>query len=118
MWIAISLPRFAEQVTVKVSRIYATPGQWLDPGSALLDLTVDMSVGALRDCPPVSACRIVMREGAWLRALPFGPGDEVPADVSVALLSTEADEPEAAPGRDARVTIATILHHADWWTQE
>ena len=83
-----------------------------------MDLTVDMSGGVERDCPPISTCRIVLREGAWLRRLAVQAGAEVTPGAVLALLSSEPDTPLEAPTRDARVTVATVLQHADWWADD
>lgn len=119
MWLRVSTPAFsAPEPTLRVTRTYAVEGDWLDRGQSLMDLTVDMSGGVERDCPPISTCRIVLREGAWLRSQAFQAGAEVAPGATLALLSSEADSPPEAPARDARVTVATVLQHADWWADD
>jgi pyruvate/2-oxoglutarate dehydrogenase complex dihydrolipoamide acyltransferase (E2) component len=119
MWLAVTVPAFSTaDADVRVARVHAADGDRLPRGQALFDLTVDLSAGVVRDCPPVSTCRIVLREETWLRRLCVEPGDKVAPGQSLALLSSEADEPSAAPAREARVTAATMLHHADWWATE
>jgi hypothetical protein len=101
--------------TALVEAIHAREGQALPIGAKLFDLTVDLSVAAPHDCPPISHYRLVLRERAWLRRLHFGRGDEPLAGASLALLSTEADEPlDAPPARTARLAVAAIMHQSAW----
>lgn len=117
MWLRISLPAFsASGAVARLARRHASPGSRLDRGDSLLDLTVDMSGGVVRDCPPISTCRIILQEAAWLRAICIDEGAEIGRDAVLALLSTEPDEREVPPQREARVTAASMLVHTDWWT--
>ena len=116
MWLTVSAPVFnVSAPAIRVARVHACDGERLSRGQSLLDLTIDLSAGLDRDCPPVSTCRIVLREDAWLRRLCVRPGDEVSPGETLALLSIEAESPPAASARKARVTVATVLHQADWW---
>lgn len=119
MWLVVTVPSFSVAgADVRVARVHAADGGLLSRGKAVFDLTVDLSAGVMRDCPPISMCRIVLREEAWLRRLCVEPGDQVAPGQALALLSSRPDDPEAAPAREARVTAATMLRHADWWAAE
>ncbi len=86
------------------------------PGSKLLDFSVDLSAGAAHDCPPISHYRLVLRERGRLVRLNVGQGDALMPGVAVAMLATDtgdtADDPRA---RLARVTVASIVFHAEGW---
>lgn len=116
MWLGVSLPAFAETAAVRVAAVHAAAGDRLEPGGVLADLMIDFGAGLMRDCPPVSTCRIILQEGGWLRTLTLVEGQPVAAGEPFALLSTEADGLPASPAREARVTLASILHHDDWWS--
>lgn len=117
MWLAVSTPTFSSpHAAIRVERIYVSEGERLTKGQRLLDLTLDLSAGVARDCPPVSTCRLVLREDAWVRRLPVEAGSVVVASDALALLSTGPDTPPEPPAREARVTVATVLQHDDWWT--
>lgn len=117
MWLRVSLPAFgSDQAKVRLSRFHAGQGDRLARGDALLDLIVDLSGGVVRDCPPISTCRIIIREEAWLRDILVGPDRDIEPGRALALLSTAPDSPFVEPAREARVTAATMLQHADWWT--
>jgi hypothetical protein len=116
MWLVVSTPAFSVlDPRVRLARVYASEGDRLARGQTLLDLDVDLSGGMVRDCPPISTCRIVLREEACLRSLRVRPGDEVAPGDALAFLSGEPNSPQDEPAREARVTVATILSHADWW---
>lgn len=116
MWLVVSTPSFSTRdPAIRVARVHAAKGDRLAKGEGLLDLSVDLSAGVARDCPPISTCRIILREPAWLRRLAVDAGGEAGPGMALAFLSTEPDEPPAEPAREARVTVATVLFHADWW---
>lgn len=118
MWLRVSTPSFsAGEALVRIVRVHGVVGQRLARGQALVDLTVDMSAGVARDCPPVSTCRVILREDLWLRALAAAEGEVVAEGALLARLSEAEDEPEATPAREARVTVAAVLDHADWWAE-
>lgn len=117
MWLRISVPAFnVAGALVRLERLYAGVGDRLRKGDSLLDLIVDLSAGVVRDCPPISTCRIFLREEAWLRSVEVGSNVEIAPGAQLALLSTEPDSPPETPRREARVSVATMLHHTDWWT--
>lgn len=117
MWLRISLPTFsAAGALVRLERLYAREGDQLGKGDSLLDLTVDLSMGVVRDCPPISTCRIFLREPAWLRSIDVGPEIEIAPGSQLVLLSTDPNSPLEPATREARVSVATMLHHTDWWT--
>ena len=117
MWLQVSTPTFGtDGALVRLERLYAAEGDLLDKGDSLLDLLVDLSAGVVRDCPPISTCRIFLREPAWVRAIEVQPDVPIAAGACLVLLSLEPDLERAAPQREARVSVATMLHHNDWWT--
>ena len=116
MWVRLSLADLGADARAGVARLHARVGERLAPGAALLDLDVDLGGGVARDCPPVSTCRIVLREALWLRALHVAPADPVAPGALIAELSDTSDEPPAPPQRDARVTLVAVVHHPDWWS--
>lgn len=118
MWVRATVPDFGPDGRASVARIHAAEGDRLAPGGLLLDLDVDLSGGIARDCPPVSTCRIVLREALWLRRLHVGVGAALAPGAPLADL---ADTPDAAyepPMRAARIATAAIVHHPDWWGAE
>ncbi|MBU1378545.1 MAG: hypothetical protein KKE02_15310 [Alphaproteobacteria bacterium] len=119
MWLAITVPSFnLATADVRVARIHIGDGVRAARGQAVFDLTVDLSGGAARECPPVSTCRIVLREEAWLRRVCVEVGAKVTPGQTLALLSIEPDAPTEPPAREARVTAATMLHQADLWFRQ
>lgn len=116
MWLRVSLPDFGVAAfSARVARIYPSEGAQLRRGDRLFDLTVDLSGGVTRDCPPISSCRIVLREDVWLRRLMVAPGEELGEPAVLALISTDPDGAEEPAMREARVTVATMLLPGDWW---
>lgn len=116
MLLGLSLPDFGAGARCTPLAWHAAEGEQVAAGGALLDLRIDLGAGLAQDCPPVSTCRIVLREAAWLRRRIAPPGTVVAADGALALLSTAIDESvDNAPARDVRCTVAAILHQADWW---
>ncbi len=116
MLLALPLPDFGSGARCTLLAWHVAAGAQAMPGAALLDLRVDLSAGLVQDCPPVTTCRIVLREAAWLRLRLAEPGEPIAAGGSLALLSTDATTPlDGLPARAVRCTVAAILHHADWW---
>jgi hypothetical protein len=119
MWLAIPLPTLESgHASGRLAKLHASVGSRLEAGDLLADVTIDLSAGITRDCPPVSTVRIVLQEAAWLREILISADAPSPAGSLVALLSTEADSPVEAPSRRARTTIAAILHHEQWWAPQ
>jgi len=115
--LTLNLPRLNElMTTARVEKIHAGPGVLLEPGSAVLDLRVDLSDSFAHDCPPVSFYRIVLRERAWLRDLPNAPGADIEVGAPLARFSTEERESvQEQPSRLARVAIAGIVGDDSAW---
>ena len=116
MWVRASLPAFGEGSRATVARLHAREGDHVQPGGLLLDLDVDLSGGVVRDCPPVSTCRIVLREALWLRRLFVHPADAVSTGAVIAEFSAAPDTPPEAMAREARVALVAVVHHPDWWS--
>ena len=116
MLLALTLPRINIYMsTAIIDQIYAAVGAALPVGGKLLDLTIDLSAAAPHDCPPVGHFQLVVRDRVWLRRLDISPGDEPAVGASVALFSTEPDEPlEGTPTRQVRLTIAGIIPESVW----
>jgi len=112
----LTLPRINPYMTTAViDLIHAQIGAPLPVGGKLMDLTVDLSAAAAHDCPPVAHYRLVVRERAWLRRLDVAPGDEPEVGASLALFSTEPDEPlDTAPVRQVRLTVAGVIKQSVW----
>ena len=117
--LALTLPRINEHMlSAVVAAVHPSAGAELAVGAKLVDLTVDLTAIAAQDCPPVSHFRMVVRERAWLRELRVERGDEIAVCARIALLSTDPDEPlDAAPAREARVTVAGILMQGPRWSE-
>ncbi|MFI4933642.1 MAG: hypothetical protein ACHP7N_03405 [Caulobacterales bacterium] len=111
-----TLPRISPYMaTAIIDRIHAAEGSSIPVGGKLLDFTVDLSAAAPHDCPPVGHFRFVVRDRVWLRRLDVSSGDEPEVGASIALFSTEPDEPlEGPPTRQVRVAIASILPESIW----
>jgi hypothetical protein len=112
----LNVPRINDYMTsARIETVHAQEGQRLAPGAKLFDMTVDLSLAAPHDCPPISHYRIVLRETAYMRRLDIERGDEPAVGAQLALFSTDPDEPlQAAPARMARMAIATIMFQSIW----
>lgn len=118
MWVRAAVPDFGVDGHATVSRIHAAEGERLMPGGMLLDLEVDLSGGIARDCPPVSTCRIVLRETLWLRRLYVCIGSVLAPGASLADFTDTQDAACGPPKRAARVATMAVVHHPDWWDAE
>ena len=107
----LTLPQINPLMTTAViDRIYAEVGAQISLGSKLFDLTVDLSAAAPHDCPPIGHYRLLIRDLLWLRRLDVAPGDEPNVGASLALFSTEPDEPlDGTPVRQTRLAIVGII---------
>lgn len=116
MLLTLNLPRINDYMsTAIIEAVFAHEGDELAVGAKLFDLTVDLSLAAPHDCPPITHYRVVTRERAWLRRLCVQGRDEPVVGAPLALLATEADEPvDATTSRPARFAIAAIMHQAVW----
>jgi hypothetical protein len=112
----LTLPRINPSMTTAIiDTIHASVGALAPVGGKLIDLTVDLSAAADHDCPPVAQFRLVARDRAWLRRLDVAPGDEPEVGASLALFSTEPDEPlDGPPARQIRLAIAGIIAQSIW----
>lgn len=116
MLLNLMLPRINDYMTTAiVEKVYVSEGEGLGIGAKLLDITVDLSVAAPHDCPPISHYRLVLREAARLRGILVKRGDEPAVGAPLALFTTGADEPlDSAVARPLRVAIAAILRQPAW----
>jgi hypothetical protein len=112
------LPAIVAQMSgATIETVYAKRGEALKMGSKLIDISVDLSSAFSQECPPVSFFRVVMREAGVLRSLDLKPGQFCQLDELLAVFSTTPDEPlDGPPARQARTTVAGIVHHEDMWT--
>lgn len=116
MLLNLNVPRINDYMaSAFIESVHAREGERLAPGAKLIDMTVDLSLAAPHDCPPISHYRMVLREAAHLRRLYVRRGDEPVVGAPLALFSTDPDEPlDGPPGRMARTAIATIMFQSTW----
>lgn len=119
MLMALPLPAFGTAfVTATINALHAAEGAFLASGTALLDFSVDFSGGVAYDCPPISHFRVVIRDAGWLLRLSVAKGQAVEPGTMLAILGTEqGEDPDGQITREARVTLASMLHHDDWWDE-
>jgi hypothetical protein len=117
--LTLKLPKLMPEATsARIEKVFATEGQFLQPGTKICDLRIDLSAVAAHDCPPVSFFRIAFRDRAWLRRISVVNGDIREVGAELALFSTERDEAiDMAPVRSARFTTAGIIHQSGLWDQ-
>ena len=117
MAITVRLPQFLPNLFSGVIRcVHVREGDELLPGAALADLFVDLSAGHAYDCPPTAFYRLTLGEGGRMSRVDMRDGQEIAVNEMLGLL-----EPERGGGdteRDARVMVASILFHDDWWDDE
>lgn len=111
MLLNLTLPQINPYMrTATIDRIHVAIGAAMPVGSKLLDLTIDLSAAAPHDCPPIGHHRLIVRDRLWLRRLDVATGDKPEVGASLALFSTEPDEPlDGAPVRQVRLAIAGII---------
>jgi|ERR1700733_12143033 hypothetical protein len=114
--LTLKLPQILTDVNfAKIEKVFLAEGQFVGPGSKLLDLRVDLSAVALHDCPPVSFYRLAFRERAWVRRLNVAEGETRETGAELALFSSEELEPiDGIVARAARFTTAGIIYQSDW----
>jgi hypothetical protein len=105
------LPDFISGV---IRAVHVGEGDLVTPGAALADFSVDLSAGHSYDCAPIAHYRVVFGEVGRLSRLDIQQGQEIAAHAMLGLLELELKD-EAAVERTARVMVASILHHDDWW---
>jgi hypothetical protein len=112
----LPLPRInALMATAIIDVVHVAEGASVGVGGKFLDLTIDLSAAAPHDCPPIAHYRLVVRDKVWLRRLEVRPGDEPAVGTSLALFSTEPDEPlDGAPARPVRLAIAGVIRQSAW----
>ncbi|MFI4976869.1 MAG: hypothetical protein ACHP84_20235 [Caulobacterales bacterium] len=101
--------------SAQIDAIHLAEGAAVAVGGKLLDLTIDLSAAVPHDCPPVNHFRLILRDAVWLRRLDVAVNDQPDVGASLALFSTEPDEPlDSAPTRQVRLAIAEIFHQSAW----
>jgi hypothetical protein len=117
MHYTLVVPRISAPMTsALLEAVFPAVGTLVAVGAKLADLKVDLSDVAAQDCPPITHYRLVARDRAWLRELRAACGDEVPVGATIAVLTSEPDEPlDSAPARVLRVTVAGILGTPPAW---
>jgi pyruvate/2-oxoglutarate dehydrogenase complex dihydrolipoamide acyltransferase (E2) component len=108
MILVLNMPRVGEAMRAgTVHRIIAKPGEALRPGTALLEVRVDLSQSKAQDCPPLFFFRLIAAERGWLRTLRVHVGEvlSVAAPLGVATTTIE----EAADGPAARMLRTTSV---------
>ena len=103
------LPLGAQMQRARIHRVCAQPGDAVRPGSALLELQVELGSSAAQDCPPMFYYRLVCTEKAVVRTLGVSAGDQLKVGAPLGLFSSTADEPlDAAAARALRCTAISI----------
>ncbi|HEY5263477.1 MAG TPA: hypothetical protein VIJ37_00680 [Steroidobacteraceae bacterium] len=110
MILSLSLPRVGESTGhATVHRLLARTGDVLRPGTALLEVRVDLGAAKAQDCPPLFYFRIIATEHAHLRALQVSPGEALEVGRSFGVATTEMSESFAEPAiRKLRTTSVAI----------
>jgi hypothetical protein len=111
--LSLCLPRVGEQMRRgTIHRVIARAGDALRPGSALLEVRVDLGAANAQDCPPMFFFRLIATERAHLRSLSVAPGDVFDVGAPLGAATSSPDESrEAAPARALRTTSVTIQVH-------
>jgi hypothetical protein len=109
-----SLTRFESGV---VRAIHVGSGAEIEPGSMILDFSVDLSAGPSTGCPPVAHYRIVSAEKGSVHTVHVAVGQEIGPTTILGLLNTGGEPAEGEPVRAARMTAASILRTAVWWDE-
>lgn len=118
MLLSIQLPAPAfESQNCVVRVIHVSEGAVVAPGSKIIDFSVDLSAGQSYDCAPIAHYRLASMEGGLLHRVGIVVGQEIDATAIIGLLSTAGDVASVTPERTARVAVASILHHDDWWDE-
>lgn len=116
MLLNIELPHFGGDAKARVRAVHVREGDHVSLGVALLDVSVDFSAGISFDCPPVSHFRVLSREAGWLLRLTVARGGHLGSGTTIGLLGTTLDaDPDEAPARPARLTVASVLEQDAWW---
>jgi hypothetical protein len=108
--LSLSLPRVGEQMRCgTIHRVIARAGDALRPGTALLEVRVDLSASKAQDCPPMFHFRLIATERAYLRTLSVAPGDVLDVGAPLGLATSSPEEScEAAAARGLRTTSVAI----------
>jgi hypothetical protein len=107
----------AQMSTALITRLNIAEGGALPNGSPLLEVRLDLGPMGAQDCPPVYFFRLVSREKGWVRKVFASVGEARGAGDTLALISTERDEPiDGPPARGLRTSSASIVPEFEWPT--
>jgi hypothetical protein len=118
MLYSLELPRVLPAMTTAlIERLSASSDGAVKAGDKILDLSIDLSAAFAQNCPPISYFRIVSRETVNLRKFLVGAGDSCEPGATLAIFSSEPDEPMDGPvTRSLRVSLAGILYQPGMWS--
>jgi hypothetical protein len=110
MILSLKLPAAGAQAGQgSIHRLIARVGDELRPGTALMEVRVDLGSQKAQDCPPLYFFRIIATERAVLRSLDVEAGASVDAGQTLGLATSGADESlEGTPARALRTTSVAI----------
>jgi hypothetical protein len=103
--------------TCVIRAIHVSPGAPVEPGSKLVDFSVDLTASQSNGCTPVAHYRVVSAESGLMRGIDVAVGQEIEATAVIGHLSIEGDTGDEGPARAARVTVASIVHNEGWWDE-
>lgn len=97
-----------------VRAVHAALGRDLAVGDAVIDFSADLGAGQSFDCAPVAHFRLALAEPGRIARLDVQEGQDVAPDDIIAMIEVAGDHETARP---ARVNVASILFHDDWWDE-
>lgn len=116
MIVSVQLPQVLPGDPVcTVRAIHAVAGGTLGIGDGVIDFSVDLGAGQAFDCPPIIHFRLALAEAGRLDRIDVSVGQEIEVGDIVAMLHTDGGDAADGEVRVARVNVASILHHDDWW---
>jgi len=122
MIISFKLPSLVDVGCIySINNIYIGENEFVERGTKLLDIKVDMNEMLLHDCPSINFYRLVAQESAWVRKLNISPGQQIDNDFLLGVFSTEQSEPildDFIFERGIRFGYAGIIHEVDWYSLE
>jgi hypothetical protein len=92
-----------------VHRLLAHPGDALRPGTALMEVRVDLGAAKAQDCPPTFYFRLIATERAHLRTLVAAPGDVLDVGAPLGIATSAPDETFDGPASRALRTTSVAI---------